>query len=424
MITNEQKVYQAFPQDDYYHKYYYDMRKVAHNCSRCSTCKWIDSWEVKNARFAKVCPSHTRYLFDAYSCQGRMDIALALIDGRLNYESSSKLADIIYKCDTCGGCDASCKRNQDMEPLRVMLDLRAKLVEGGLILPQHIPFMENLHREDNMLMQPKAERGKWADGLDVKHLTTQKAEVVFHAGCRLCFDEELWKVARGAVTLLKNVGVDVGIMDKEETCCGGRAYDMGYQGELTKYAEHNTEAWAEAGVKTVVTACSDCYYAIKRLYPDVGSKFEVLHVVEYVGRLVKEGRIKFSKAIPMIITYHDPCHLGRRDNDRVYVPGKALMGVYEPPRELLRSIPGVELVEMYRIKEYAWCCGSGGGVYEAYPEFSSWTAAERVTEAKATGAGALVTACPWCERNFIDAIKRTGEKMKVYDVVELVQQAL
>jgi len=424
MTTQEHKTYSTFPKDDYYHKYYYDMRKVANNCARCSVCKWIDSWEVKDARFAKVCPSHTRYLFDAYSCQGRMDIALALIDGRLNYESSPKLLDILYKCDTCGGCDASCKRNQDMEPLRVMLELRAKLVEDGQLLPQHMPVIENLRKEDNMMMQPKAERGKWADGLDVKDLTTENAEVVFHAGCRTCFDEELWKVARGAVTILKNAGVDVGIMGKDETCCGGRAYDMGYQGEFTKYAENNIEAWTNAGVKTVVTACSDGYYAFKRLYPDLGSKSEVLHVVEFIERLIKEGRIKFTKTIPMVVTYHDPCHLGRRDNDRVYSPGKAIMGVYETPREILRSIPGIELVEMYRIKEYAWCCGAGGGVKEAYPDFSLWTATERIEEAKATGAQAIVTACPWCERNFIDAINGTGEEMKVYDVIELVQQAV
>ena len=104
----------------------------------------------------------------------------------------------------------------------------------------------------------------------------------------------------------------------------------------------------------------------------------------------------------MKVTYHDPCHLGRRDN--VYVPGKAIMGMYETPRNILKSIPGLRLVEMYRIKEYAWCCGAGGGVREAYPDFSEWTAIERIEEAKSTGADAIVSACPWCERNFLDAI--------------------
>jgi Fe-S oxidoreductase len=304
-----------------------------------------------------------------------------------------------------------------------MLEMRAKLVGDGNLLPQHMPYIDHLRKEDNMMMKPRAERGKWAEGLKVKDLATEKAEVAFHAGCEISFDEELWKVARTAVTLLTKAGVDVGIMGKDENCCGARVYDMGYRGEFTKkYAENNIEAWKNAGVKTVVTACSDGYWGMKLLYPELDSKFEILHIVEYIDRLIKKGKIKFRKTIPMTVTYHDPCHLGRRAN--VYHPGKAIMGVYEPPREILKSLPGINLVEMYRIKEYAFCCGAGGGVREAYPDFSMWTATERITEARATGAEAIVTACPWCERNFMDAINKSGESLKVYDIVELVQQAI
>jgi Fe-S oxidoreductase len=412
----------SLPKDDWHRKYYWDLRKNAWNCARCSVCKWVDSWEVKSARFAKICPSNLYYLFDAYSCQGRMDIALALIDGTLKYEDSPGLLDIYYKCNMCGGCDAMCKRVQDMEPLRVIQEIRLKLVGDGQLLPAHMPVMDNLRKEDNMMMKSKAERGKWAKGLKIKDLTKEKAEVVFHAGCSLSFDEGLWKIARTAVALLQNAGVDVGIMGKDETCCGGKAYEMGYQGELTKYAESNIDAWTNAGVKTVVTACSDGYYTFKHLYPELGSRFEVVHIVEFIDRLIKDGKLKFTKTIPMTVTYHDPCHLGRRDH--IYVPGEAIMGIYDPPRDIIKSIPGLELIEMERIKEYAWCCGAGGGVREAYPDFNSFTAQERVEEAKATGAEALVTACPWCERNFIDAIDGSGGKMKVYDIVELVQQAM
>jgi Fe-S oxidoreductase len=351
-----------------------------------------------------------------------MDVSLALIDGKLKYEESPKLLDIFYRCDTCGGCDTSCKRSRDMEPLRVMLEMRSKLVEDGQLVAEHMVVIENLKKEDNMMMGRKADRGKWAEGLDVKDLTREKAEVVFHAGCHVSYDEKQWDLARKAVILLKNAGVDVGIMGGDEACCGCRAYDMGYRGELTKFAEHNIQAWTNAGVKTVVTSCADGYYAMKRLYPEHGSGFEVLHTVEFIDRLMGEGKVRFSKAVPLTVTYHDPCHMGRRAN--VYEPGKAIMGLYDPPRDILRRIPGVELVEMYRIKEYAWCCGAGGGVKEAYPDFSEWTARERVEEAKATGAEAIVTACPWCEGNFRDVINGNGERIKVYDVVDLVQQAI
>jgi len=416
----------SLPTDDWYRKYYWDLRKVAWNCARCSTCKWVDVWEVKDARFAKICPSNLYYLFDSYSCQGRMDLSLALIDGDITYDDDPEILDIMYRCNTCGGCDAMCKGVQDMEPLRVMLEIRAKCIEDGQLLPQFIPIIDNLRKEDNMMMKPKAERGKWAEGLDVKDLTTEEGEVVFHAGCRHCFDDELWHVARGAVMLLKNAGVDVGIMGKDETCCGAKAYQMGYRGEFTKYAESNIEAWRNARVKTVVTACSDGYYAIKRLYPDLGANFEVLHITEYIDRLIKEGKLKLTKSIPIRVTYHDPCHLGRRlaQAPGYYVPGEPIMGVYEPPRDIIKSIPGAELVEMYRIKEYSWCCGAGGGVIDAYPEFNNFTATERIKEAKETGAQAIVTACSWCQRSLTDAVRSMGDKMKVIDIVELVEQAM
>ncbi len=412
----------TLPDDDWCRKYYWDLRKNAWNCSRCSICKWIDAWEVKDARFVKICPSSHRYLFDAYSCQGRMDIALALIDGVLDYDHADSILDVVYKCDTCGGCDAMCKRVQDMEPLKVMLEIRARLVEDGQLLPEHMVVMEHLRKEDNMVMGQKADHGKWAEGLDLKDLTQVSAPYLFHAGCRLSFDEALWPGGKGAVTILREAGLDIGIMGRDETCCGGRAYEMGYRSEFTKYGENNLEAWKNAGVKTIVTACSDGYYAFKRLYPELGSEFEVVHVVELIDTLIKEGRIRFTKEVPMTVTYHDPCHLGRRSN--VYVPGHAIMGVYEPPRDIIRRIPGVELVEMYRIKEYAWCCGAGGGVKEAFHDFSLWTAGERIEEARATGAEAIVTACPWCETNLAESIAARGDSLKVYDIIELVQMAL
>ena len=424
MTTTEPQKYLAYPSDPWYHKYYYDPRKVAFGCHRCSVCKWIDPLETRDARFAKVCPSHYHYLFDAYSSQGRMDIALGLIDGKLKYEDSAKLLDVYYQCNTCGGCDASCKRNRDMEPLRVMLDTRARLVEDGELLPQHMPVIGNLRKEDNTMMGRKADRGRWAEGLAVKDLTTDTAEVAFHAGCATCYDQALWPAARGAIAILQQAGVDVGIMGKDETCCGGKAFDMGYRGEFLKYAENNMDAWKNARVKTVVTACADGSYAMKRLYPEVGSSFEVLHIVELIDRLIQDGKLKFTREVPLTVTYHDPCHLGRRDTDRIYAPGQPTTGVYEPPRNILRSIPGINFVEMFRIKEYAWCCGAGGGVKEAYPDFSLATAIERLREAEAVGAEAIVSACPWCQRSFLDAVRETGDTIKVYDIVELVQQAI
>jgi Fe-S oxidoreductase len=419
-----------------------DFMAEAERCSQCSYCKWIPFDHMKSVRFSKGCPSITYNNFNSYSARGRYAVSLALINGSIKY--NEKVLDIAYQCSTCGSCDVTCKIcRYNLEPLDMIRELRAKLVEDGQLLPQHKPVMDSLRKEDNMMLKPKAERGKWAEGLKVKNITKEKAEVLFHAGCRMSFDDELQKVARTAVTLLKNAGVDIGIMGKDESCCGGRAYSMGYREEFNRCAKKNMEAWSKAGVKTIVTSCSDGYHAFKRLYPTVGSKFQVLHTVEYLDKLIKEGKTKFSKNIPLKVTYHDPCHLGRQGEPYVpwqgkekkifnqivvYEPRKprynGAWGIYDPPRNILKSIPGIELVEMERVRECAWCCGAGGGVKEAYPEFSTWTATERLEEAKETGAEAIVSACGWCERNFLDVIKANGDKMKVLDVAELVQQAI
>jgi Fe-S oxidoreductase len=420
-----------------------DYRPDMERCSQCTYCEWVPFDQVKSWRFAKGCPSIAYHHFLSYAARGRLAVALSLLKGKSAY--SDRVLDMVYACQTCGSCDVSCKVcRYNLEPLETLFELRAKLIEDGQRLPQHAAVIDNLRKERNMMLKPGTGRGKWAEGLDVKRLDTEKAEVVFHAGCRFSFDEELQNVARTAVTLLKNAGVDIGIFGKEEACCGGRAFQMGYQKEFIGFAERNIKAWTKAGVKTVVTSCSDCYHAFKRLYPGrAGSKFEVLHSVEFIDKLIKEDKLKFTRAIPMIVTYHDPCHLGRlgepyvpwngmekkiRNQIVVYEPQKprynGAWGIYDPPRAILKSIPGITLVEMERIREYAWCCGAGGGVREAYPDYSNWTATERIEEAKAAGAEAIISACPWCERNFIDAINIMGDKMKVYDVAKLVQQAI
>jgi Fe-S oxidoreductase len=420
-----------------------DFREYMIRCARCSNCKFIPQSRISNARYAYSCPSITKFLFHTYSGGGRLITALSLTDGRIEY--SDALTDIVYQCQMCGACDVSCKYSQDIEVLQPLYELRSQFTGDGQLNPVHMMTIEGLRKEDNMLLESKADRGNWAEGLEVKNVTRDGGEVYFHTGCRYSYDSELWPVARAAVRLLQAAGVDVAIAGRDETCCGGRAYDLGYLGELTKYAESNMEMLAAAKVGTVVTCCSDCYHAFKVLYDKLGLKkgVQVFHITEYLERLIDEGRLTLRNEVPMTVTYHDPCHLGRLGEPWVHWEGiistkpserwrhipektirKGTHGVYEPPRNVLRSIPGLSLVEMTRIKEYTWCCGAGGGVADAYPEFSEWTAAERIAEAKDTGADALVTACPWCIRNFRDAALAGGEAMPVYDVVELVAQAV
>jgi Fe-S oxidoreductase len=397
--------------------------------------------KIKGLEHADICPSISRYNFNAYSAGGKISMGISMLEYRVKY--TDKVLDAIYNCQMCGACDVSCKYNIDMEVLEPLQEIRNKCVEDGQTVSALDKTINSLRKQGNMVFGAKIKRGEWAEGLDIKDFTKQPASVVYHVGCLTCFNKDMWKLAKTTVNLLKQAGVDIAIGGENESCCGGRAYKMGYKAEFLNQANSNMEQFRKAGVKVLVTSCADCYNAFKVLYDKFNLKgnLKVLHVVEMLDHLIKEGKLKLTKEIAMKVTYHDPCNLGRQGEPWIHWQGKELpgphrifeprkefrrgtYGVYEPPRSLLRSIPGLKLVEMDRIKEYAWCCGAGGGVKESNPEFSLWTARERIAEAISTGAEAIVSACPWCEQNFRDAIKDMGSKLKVYDIVELLEKAV
>ena len=418
-----------------------DYRDDMEMCSKCSACKFIPLERVSGFSHVNTCPSISRYNFHAYSGGGRLAMAIAMLDERFDY--TNKFLEVIYNCQMCGACDISCKYGMDMEVLEPINEFRIKAVEEGHRLPALDTIIKGLLKQATMVPGIKAKRGEWASGLGVKDAGREAVEVLYHVGCLTSYNKEMWKIARSTATLFKKAGVDFGIAGQTETCCGGRAYKMGYKDEFLRQAEQNMETIKKSGAGTLVTTCADGYHAFKVLYDKYNFRgdFEVLHVTEYLARLLKEGKLKPSKAVDLKVTYHDPCHLGRLGEPYIHWEGKRVpghmyrfspqkvyrrgtYGVYEPPRDVLKRIPGLTLVEMDRTKEYAWCCGAGGGVKESNPEFSSWTANERIREAEATGAEAIVSACPWCEQNFGDAVNKNGHPIKVYDVVELLAESI
>jgi Fe-S oxidoreductase len=186
-----------------------DYRPDQERCSLCSYCKWIPQDKIKSWRFAKGCPSIAYANFNAYSARGRFAVARSLLDNKIEY--TDRVLDIIYKDLACGSCavsDKVCRYN--LEPLENLLELKARAVMDGQLLPQHMPIIDHLRKEDTMLLgMLKAKRGEWASGLDVKDITQEKAETAFFAGCRFSFDEELRKVPLAVISLLKKAGLDL-----------------------------------------------------------------------------------------------------------------------------------------------------------------------------------------------------------------------
>jgi Fe-S oxidoreductase len=395
---------------------------------------------VKGSAFSYVCPSISRYNFHSYSGGGRMNIGTAALKNGMNY--TDRLLHIVYNCQLCGACDISCKYAMDMEVLEPITEFRIKCIEDGKTNPALARVIAGL-RKTGAMVPVKGRRGAWAVGLNLKDANKEKVDVLYHVGCLTSFDKDMWRLAKATVKILQKAGVNFGIAGDAETCCGGRAYQMGYQDDFLKQAKKNMALVKKSGAKTLVTGCADGYQALKVLYDrfDLKGDLEVLHISEYIARLIKDGRLKPRRKVDISVTYHDPCRLGRLGEPWIHwqgtkIPGDRFVfdppkpyrrganGVYEPPRDVLRSLPGVRLTEMTRIKEYSWCCGAGGGVSESNPDFAKWTAKKRLEEAVSTGAQAIVTACPWCEKTFSEAARESGSSLKIYDIVELVEKAL
>jgi Fe-S oxidoreductase len=395
---------------------------------------------VKGLQYSYVCPSISRYNFHSYSGGGRVNIGAAALKNGFTY--TDKLLHVVYNCQMDGACGVSCNYAMDMEVLQPIQEFRIQCVKDGKTHPALDKVIAGL-RKTGAMVPVKGKRGDWAAGLDVKDATREKVDVLFHVGCLTSYDKDFQKLAKATVKILKKAGVDFGIAGDAETCCGGRAYQMGYEEDFLKQAKKNMAVVKKSGARTLVTGCADGYQAFKVLYDkyDLKGDLEVLHISEYIDRLIKDGKLKPRKTVDVSVTYHDPCRLGRLGEPWIHWQGKKIpgdrfvfdppktyrrgtQGVYEPPRDVLNSLPGLKLTEMTRIKEYAWCCGAGGGVNDSNPDFALWTAKERVDEAASTGAGAIVTACPWCEKTLNEAIKANGSSLKVYDIVELVERAI
>jgi Fe-S oxidoreductase len=376
-------------------------------CAQCGACAAF------YPLFVPSCPPSHKFKLIGYSPMGRLMIGRGLSQGLLTLEDDDVL-ERLYTCTACRSCQVNCGNIVSNHIVDVIEGTRQMAVAAGCMMPGHEIMLESLKKNDNVLGKPREDRGSWAKGLNLKNVATEKADVLYRAGCLLSYEPEVQPAAHDAIYLLQRAGVDVGIEGNEEVCCGGRAYEVGLLSEFNKYAQHNIEAYNKAGVGKVIISCSDGLSHMRLLYPKIKIKmnYEVLHIAEFLDQLVKDGKIKFTKRLPMKVTYHDPCHLGR------------YAGIYDPPRDILRSIPGLELIEMERSREFSWCCGAGGGVKQAFPEFSLWTAVERIREAKETGAEALVSSCSWCEMNFKEAVKESGVEIEVYDIAEIARKAI
>lgn len=392
------------------------MWKKASFCARCGTCRTVHAEQIEGQMTGWQCPSGTNFYFESYYPSGRNYAALAMQRGELEW--SDRVVDAIYSCTTCGFCQYTCERTNVLKPTEIIRWMRSKAVEAGVgPLPSQKIIVQNLEAYDNPWGQPRARRTNWTRGLGfkVKDLAKreEKAEVLFYPGCTYAYDPRITKHIQDTAILMHEAGVDFGILGNEEKCCGSTAFNLGYISVLEKYGEENIKTFNGLGIKKIVTPCSGCYNTIGNVYAQLAEcRFTVEHSVVLLAKLVREKKLKPTHSVKAVVTFHDPCHLGRHGH------------IFDAPREILKAIPGVTLVEMNRIREYSFCCGGGGGARTGKLDFAQATAGKRVQEAELTGAKLLVTACPFCEQNFLDYMDTVETSLKLVDIVSLLKQSV
>jgi Fe-S oxidoreductase len=321
--------------------------------------------------------------------------------------------------------------------LQVIETLRARYVEQGHpLLPGHKELLEKVRKDHNVYGEPQKNRINWID--DVK--PAEKADVVYFVGCNTAYRQP--ELARATAKILSKAGTAFMVL-ADEWCAGNEVFAIGDVKLARELAEHNVKAIKDSGVKKVVTSSAECYKALKVDYPKLLGQsteempYRVIHITEFAFQAMKDGKLILKKEIPLKITYHDACNLGRLSEPwQEWTPnydgsipiGKVWRrgdrGIYDPPRHVLKAIPGAELLEMERIRGSAWGVGSTGAVNAAFPDFALWTAGERVEEAVSTGAEAVVTCSPDEKELLTKASESKKAGMKVFDFTEIVAQAI
>jgi Fe-S oxidoreductase len=415
-----------------------EYQKMIKRCLRCSVCKWIPQVQIKSQKYASGCPAIDIYDFHPYSGGGKIILALAYEMGRI--KPTEELRDIVYKCTECGNCAVACKYMNTLEPLEIIMKLREKLVAVGCgPMPKQKAYIQAVKKVHNPYNEPHEQRIDW---LPDDIIIDPSAKLLYYVGCTSSYRRK--EMAIAVARIMNEAGVPFNILQGEEFCCGSPILRTGDVNTFEELLNKNLNIIESKDIETVIFSCAGCYDTFKVDYP-VRRKynFKVMHTVELFEELIQSGQLKLTNQVPLIVTYHDPCHLGRNaeryeDWDGDIVPLMPLVsisvppkpkrmgskGVYDAPRNILNSIPGLRFVEMERIQEYAYCCGAGAGVKSAFPEMALKAAKIRVEEAEDSGAEVLVSACPFCSTNLQDGIKDKSSKLIYYDISEIILMAL
>jgi len=379
-----------------------DMGNRCRNCNYCFTS----------------CPLyHSTRGFISQSPSGLLQsIRYALKWDLLKGSDRTIIRDLLYSCTTCNSCVIRCKSKATGIGILQAIEAGRKVLREMMIgpLPQQRKPLQDIFQYGNPYGEKPEKRHAWLEGLQVKRLPEEKADVLFYVGCTIAHDPALHAMGKSLIRLMTRLNVDFGILEGE-ICCGDPALRMGDQAVFEELAEKNTGRFLESGVSTIVTASPHCFNTFLNEYPSLADKVKVRHYTEFIFDLLKADPSFLKRDFPHTVTYHDPCYMGKHNQ------------VFETPRKLLQAVGGLKLVEMAMNRNDSLCCGGGGGRMFAEVEEEPRLSRTRIDHAKEAGADVLATACPWCFTMLTNASKETGatgESVRVLDIAQIIEEVV
>jgi Fe-S oxidoreductase len=317
----------------------------------------------------------------------------------------------LWACTTCSTCSLRCPAG--VKNVEFIMGIRNYLANKGEVPSTIRDALENTFLQGNPWGRFRDRRADWAKDLGVKIIGEASTETLLYVGCAPSYDPRVQSVSAALVKILQKAGLDFGILGKKESCCGNEIRRMGEQALFKKLVKDNTNLFKKSGIKRIVTISPHCFNAFKNEYPDLG--IPVQHYTQVIADLIETGKLKMYKTLNLPATYQDPCFLGKQNQ------------VFDEPRKILTSIPGLEFAEMDRSRERSLCCEGGGGrMWAEGGTEGTRNGAIRIKEAVALGAKVLATSCPFCLLTLEDAVKISGsaDQIVVKDISELVTEAM
>ena len=333
-------------------------------------------------------------------------------------EATFGLTDIesedIWRCTTCGRCPQRCPR--DVRQIDSGVAIR-RIATEYQVFPKAVKPVRtasaSLIDEGNPLSEARKDRANWAEGLSVQPFA-EGMEILYFPGCYLSYDPRLKKVAKATAQILNRAEVDFGILGAEENCCGESIRKAGDEELFKRLARANIKTFIDHGVKKILVSSPHCYHTFKNEYPEFRVNFEVIHISQYLFELLQAGRLAINKEYGKKVAYHDPCYLGRHN------------GIFDEPREALKKVPGLALIELPESRVDSLCCGGGGGRIWMETQKGERFSELRLQQALDIGAEVLATACPYCITMFEDSRLTLDltERLEVKDITEIIQEVI